>query len=141
MSEYPVLREGPRMDGNGRRLRHGGCICGAVRFTVAGEPDDVGLCHCLECRKATGAVAMPYANWPRTAFSFSGEVREFVGRSFCPLCGTRLFNIEAERVAIMLGAFDEAPGDLRPTREGWIIRREHWLAPVADAAQFARDAG
>lgn len=141
MSDYPVLRPEPRADADGIRLRQGGCSCGAVRFTVWGEPLVVGICHCTECRKATGAVAMAYADWPRDAFTTTGEVRTHRGRSFCPVCGSRLFHL-AERdgtVEILLGALDEAPGDLRPTREGWIIRREPWLAPIAGAGQFDRD--
>ena len=141
MSDYPVLRPEPRVDDEGERLRQGGCSCGAVRFTLRGEPLVVGICHCTECRKATGAVAMAYADWPRDAFTTTGEVRTYRGRSFCPVCGSRLFHpAEGEdMVEILLGALDEAPGDLRPTREGWIIRREPWLAPVAGAGQFDRD--
>lgn len=139
MTDYPVIVPGPERDADGVRLRHGGCTCGAVRFTLSGEPLVVGLCHCLECRKATGGVAMPYADWPKTAFRHTGTVQSFNGRSFCPVCGSRLFHLEAETVEIMLGAFDAAPGDLVPTQEGWIIRREPWLAPVADARQCGRD--
>ncbi|MGL4964445.1 MAG: GFA family protein [Inquilinus sp.] len=141
MSDYPVLRPEPRADVGGERLRQGGCSCGAVRFTLRGEPLVVGICHCTECRKATGAVAMAYADWARDAFTTTGEVRTHRGRSFCPACGSRVFHL-AERdgtVEILLGALDEAPGDLRPTREGWIIRREPWLAPIAGAGQFDRD--
>ena len=139
MSGYPVLRPGPPRDAAGRRVRYGGCICGAVRFAVRGEPTVVGVCHCLECRKATGGVAMPYAEWPADAFAAEGETSVFVGRSFCPTCGSRLFHRGPDKVEILLGAFDDAPGDLRPTREGWTVRREHWLDPIAGAAQHARD--
>ena len=139
MTEYPVLRPGPPYDANGARLRYGGCICGAVRFTVRGEPTVVGVCHCLECRKATGSVSMPYADWPEEAFTSSGETRTFVGRSFCPTCGSRLFHLSPGKVEIMLGALDDAPGDLKPAREGWIIRREPWLAPIAGASQHERN--
>jgi len=139
MSAYPVLRQGPPHDADGTRIRYGGCVCGAVRFELRGEPTVVGVCHCLECRKATGGVAMPYADWPIDSFTMSGETRQFVGRSFCPTCGSRLFHLEPDRVEIMLGAFDDAPGDLRPTQEGWIIRREHWLAPIGGATQHERD--
>ncbi len=139
MSEYPVLRQGPPRAADGMRIRYGGCICGAVRFEVRGEPTVVGVCHCLECRKATGGVAMPYADWPAEAFTSTGETRAFVGRSFCPTCGSRLFHLSPGKVKIMLGAFDDAPGDLRPAQEGWIIRREHWLAPIGGASQHERD--
>ncbi len=81
--DYPVVRQGPAFNAQGERLRYGGCGCGAVRFTLAGEPTNVGNCHCMECRKATGAMFFTYADWPRAAFSLVGEAREFKGRSFC----------------------------------------------------------
>ena len=138
---YPVLRPGPRFAPTGERMRYGGCLCGAVRFEVAGEPLVVGVCHCMECRKATGAVSMAYADWPSERFSFTGEVREFCGRSFCPTCGARVFHLHENSggVEVLLGALDDGPGDLTPTREGWIIRREHWLRPIQGAGQFERD--
>ena len=36
-------------------VAHGGCLCGAVRFSVAGPLRDVLICHCAECRRWTGA--------------------------------------------------------------------------------------
>jgi len=118
MSDYPVLDPGPKRDPDGVRLRRGGC--GAVRFAVRGEPMVVGVCHCTECRKATGSAYLLYVSWPRDAFTVSGQAREFKGRSFCTVCGSRVFHLSAEKAAIMLGALDEVPSDLRPTREGWI---------------------
>jgi hypothetical protein len=141
VTEYPVLRPGPPYDEAGNRVRYGGCLCGQVRFEVRGEPTGVGICHCLECRKATGAVAMAYADWPKTQFSYTGTIKEFCGRGFCPDCGTRVFHPREGKhdVEILLGAFDDGPSDLVPEVEGWIIRREHWLVPVAGAGQFERD--
>jgi hypothetical protein len=141
MIEYPVLRPGPPYDADGTRVRYGGCLCGAVRFEVRGEPTKVGICHCMECRKATGAVAMAYADWLKADFVHTGAVKEFSGRNFCPECGTRVFHLRPGKpdVEILLGALDDGPGDLTPTQEGWIIRREHWLAPVAGAGQYERD--
>ncbi len=139
MTDYPVLNPGPRFDAQGVRTRRGGCSCGAIRFELRGEPTVVGVCHCLECRKATGAVAMVYADWPRSAFSVTGEAREHVGRSFCSTCGSRLFHLNPGRVEIIVGALDDAPSDLVPTREGWIKRRESWLQPIAGATQAEED--
>ena len=139
MGQYPVLRPGPRLDGDGVRVRCGGCSCGAVRFEVRGEPIAVGTCHCFECRKATGAAYVTYADWPRSAFTSAGHAREYMGRSFCTICGSRLYHLTDDRAEIMLGALDDAPTDLAPAREGWTIRREHWLAPIPGCAQFERD--
>ena len=74
MTEYPVLRPGPPYDVDGTRVRYGGCLCGQVRFEVRGEPIKVGICHCLECRKATGAVAMAYADWDWAHFTYGGSL-------------------------------------------------------------------
>jgi hypothetical protein len=139
MNDYPVTKPGPKFDPDGVRVRRGGCSCGAIRFEVRGAPSIVGICHCLECRKATGAVAMAYANWPRAAFSATGEPRVHVGRSFCPTCGSRLFNLNPTEVSVTLGAFDDGPSDLVPTREDWVKRREPWLAPLAHAQQAHED--
>ncbi len=29
----------------------GSCFCGAVQFTVTGEPAGMGYCHCGSCRQ------------------------------------------------------------------------------------------
>lgn len=134
-----MRRPGPPRDPDGTRVRYGGCSCGAVRFEIRGEPDKVGVCHCTECRKATGSAFVAYADWPSEALTVAGEAREYRGRSFCPVCGTRLFSLTADQAEIMLGALDDAPGDLVPDREGWIVRREHWLPPLTGAGQFDHD--
>ncbi len=137
--DEPFLDPGPGTDADGTRLRRGGCACGAVRFELRGPPLKVGICHCTKCRKATGSPFFHYADWPSAAFTVSGEYRTWKGRSFCATCGTRLFHRDADGVEVALGAIDEAPGDLAPTREGWIVRREYWLVPVEGATQAVGD--
>ena len=34
----------------------GSCLCGAVRFEVAGDFERFYLCHCEHCRKDTGRL-------------------------------------------------------------------------------------
>lgn len=119
--------------------RHGGCRCGKVRFEVTGEPERVGLCHCTDCRKETGSAFLAYADWPVEAFSVSGDYATYEGRSFCPVCGTRLFHLSERHAEICIGALDDAPAGLTPTVEGWCIRREAWLPNIAGAAQHPRD--
>ena len=82
---------------------------------------------------------MVFAVWPRAAFSSSGETRVFEGRSFCPICGSRLSSIGESEVEIKIGTLDDAPPDLTPQYELWVWRREHWLVPLEGARQFQRD--
>jgi hypothetical protein len=117
----------------------GGCSCGAVRFTVHGEPVQVGVCHCTTCRKATGTAFLHYADWMPENFTTTGEFATYDGRSFCPRCGSRLFHISEDGVEINLGSLDIAPTNLKPIREGWIVRREPWLAAVHGAVQADGD--
>lgn len=120
-------------------LRQGGCLCGAVRYEARGEPKLIGLCHCADCRKATGGYALHYADWPVAAVRITGRLQTFAGRSFCPECGSRVVHLNADHAEILLGTLDDPPTDLVPQREGWIIRREPWVQPVPGARQFERD--
>ena len=118
------------------RERTGGCLCGAVRYTVRGEPTHVGRCHCADCRKESGSTYTIYGHWPRDKFELIGSLATYEGRSFCPTCGTPIgtFDDEAE-VEIRLGSLDDAPFGLVPQTEVWIKRREPWLPAVEGAGQ------
>ena len=74
----------------------GGCLCGAVRYTLAAVPTDVAHCHCHICRRASGAPVVTWATVARADLTVSGEVRWFrsstlAKRGFCPTCGSQLF--------------------------------------------------
>ena len=73
-------------------VRTGGCLCGAVRYSVRGEPVHVGRCHCADCRKESGSAFTVYAQWPVEAFELSGDISSFDGRGFCPRCGSPVLN-------------------------------------------------
>jgi len=139
MRNFPDASASSRMMSDGGRIRRGGCSCGAVRFEVKGEPYVVGTCHCTDCRKATGSTYVYYGDWPRSACTSSGDARVFKGRSFCPNCGSRPFHLSDEKAEIMLGALDDAQGDLAPAQEGWIKRRERWLVRITGTKQFDQD--
>ncbi|KAB0679321.1 GFA family protein [Aureimonas leprariae] len=118
------------------RVQTGGCLCGAVRYEVRGEPTVSGLCHCATCRKLTGSIVSATANWPLDRFRMEGELRTFARRSFCPTCGSRLFFLTDEDVEVFLGTLDAAPNGIGPAVEGWAVRREHWLPPVNGTVRY-----
>ena len=48
----------------------GSCFCGAVHFTVTGEPAAMGYCHCESCRTwSAGPVNVLHAMEARSAES------------------------------------------------------------------------
>ncbi len=81
---------------DGDTVHAGGCMCGAVRYEVAGEPFSVIHCHCLSCRKHNGAPVVTLAGATAGQVTFSGDERKIyvsspgVGRAFCGKCGTPL---------------------------------------------------
>lgn len=121
------------------RTRTGGCLCRAVRYEVRGEPYQAGLCHCQTCRRITGSVCSATAHWRAEQFHMSGEIRTFEKRSFCPVCGSRLFYLLKDGVELFLGTLDDAPNEIAPMVEVWTIRREPWLVPVEGAVSHDRN--
>ena len=74
----------------------GGCFCGAVRYIAGNSPGVVTHCHCIHCRRISGAAFVTWAEFPYAEFSFINgspaffSSREGVTRSFCASCGTPL---------------------------------------------------
>jgi hypothetical protein len=104
----------------------GGCLCGDLRIVASGAPYRVGICHCLDCRKHHGALFYAAAIFPEAAVTIEGEFRDYHGRCFCPRCGSSVFARSADEIEIHLGSLD-APDQLMPTYENWMVRRESWL--------------
>jgi hypothetical protein len=116
----------------------GGCLCGAVRLTARGTPYRVGICHCLDCRKHNGAIFLTFAVFPQHAVQVTGHTSEYKSRNFCPICGSSLFGRNGDEIEIHIGCLD-APSQVRPTYENWIIRREQWLPAFSVAHRYQRD--
>ena len=71
----------------------GSCLCGAIRFEVAGELAPPDACHCSLCRRQSGHY-WASTDVPRAALTVRGEDKlswyrssDKVRRGFCPVCG------------------------------------------------------
>jgi hypothetical protein len=117
---------------------NGGCLCGAVRIEISGEPIRVGICHCLDCRKRQGALFHSFAIFPVETAKITGETRAWKSKHFCPTCGSPLFDVWPGEIELHLGCLD-TPSDLKPTYEGWMVRREAWLPPFDLEHHYERD--
>ena len=112
----------------------GGCFCGAVRYRVAGD-FGVTHCHCLHCRKISGA---PFVTWVEALCSnfawLQGQPSEFaarpgVTRTYCAGCGTPLTyqnHGHPDSIDITAGSLDDASG-LNPDDHVWFDRKLPWI--------------
>ena len=74
----------------------GGCHCGAVRYLMPAEVAHHALCHCTDCRRASGAPAVAWAMAPADQVTITGPTVTYASsehgrRMFCGTCGTSLF--------------------------------------------------
>ena len=78
----------------------GRCHCGAVSYSVDGDPFYEALCHCGDCRRQAGAPMVGWSAFPADAVTVTGETRIYASsdhgrRYFCGSCGTGLFYTNA----------------------------------------------
>ena len=126
-------------DGRHVKRYSGTCLCGRVQLSARGEPLRIGICHCADCRQASGSAFTFYGIWRIDRFERAGETSEFRGRHFCPRCGSRLFSVDDREAEIQLGILSDPPTSFVPGYELWIGRREPWLRPVENAEQNAEN--
>ncbi|MCZ6722258.1 MAG: GFA family protein [Proteobacteria bacterium] len=116
-------------------VRTGGCMCGAVRYRVVGEPLWVNYCHCADCRRSSAAPVSVFAGVREDQFTVEqGEATHYasspgVVRSFCATCGTPLTYQSSKfpgEVHVLIGSFDE-PRNFTPTGHVLTAEQLPWL--------------
>ncbi len=125
--------------------RDGGCFCGRVRYRVAGEPLGSAICHCVSCRKASGAQSVAWLTFPLEGFSFvSGAPAEYrssdeVSRTFCEGCGTSLtyqHDGDPDSIDVTTASLD-LPNEA-PTRHIWLEDKVAWEGVNDGLPRFER---
>ncbi|MFK7744747.1 MAG: GFA family protein [Roseobacter sp.] len=100
----------------------GGCLCGAVTYTLNEPAKTTGACHCAMCRKWSGGVYLG-VQVPDGGLQVRGgdnlqtyASSPWAERAFCRTCGSSLwYRITAEgphqgEHHVGLGTFDDATG-------------------------------
>lgn len=97
----------------------GHCLCGAVSYTIKGEPARMAQCHCKDCQRASGTGHMSLAFFKADDVEIQGQTASYAAtadsgnvntRHFCPACGSRIFGENSARpgvVGIAVGCVDE----------------------------------
>ena len=116
----------------------GGCLCGAIRFTVSAPVTGLRTCHCTHCQKTSGTGASVNAVIESRDFALTQgapkcyAVRADSGRTllryFCDECGSPVYSrreASPERMVVRAGAFDDSSA-MRITSHIWTRSARPW---------------
>lgn len=119
-------------------IREGGCLCGAVRFRVEGDPIVAGACYCRTCQYVSGGGAAYGAMYLAEAVNVTkGELRRFtvvadsgaqVFREFCATCGVHMISHNSTHPqyrSLKAGVMDDPEG-FRSQGSVWTSSAQSW---------------
>ena len=112
----------------------GGCLCGAVRYTLHGAPTYSGHCHCRSCQRAVGAGFVTWVGVKPENFEVTGGEITFcatspgVQRGFCGRCGTSLtFAGDGwSDIGVTAASLNE-PGIAKPGSNVYLDHQQPWV--------------
>ena len=131
----------------------GGCICGAIRYTIGQAPVEVYACHCTDCQRIISSAFSIGVVVPDDGFELEGEHARSVpggiaasgrvkSRWVCPDCGTWLYGNPRPSsrhpgiVRVVRGGTLDDTSWLRPTLHVWTRSRQSWVVLPPDATVY-----
>jgi hypothetical protein len=115
----------------------GGCLCRAVRYSIAAAPLITRVCWCRLCQYLAAGNGTVNVCFLSAAVSVEGELRDFrsvadsgnvMHRRFCPLCGTQVFSAAEARphlTFVRAGTLDDRE-IARPAATIWTSQAPSW---------------
>ena len=124
----------------------GGCLCGAIKYSVEVMPDKIFNCHCQFCRRAHGAdyatMALADGNTLKVedpCGALKAHKNKLGGyRAFCSECGSRLMNYAPDKsfyLSVTLSTVD-SPSNLKPIAHANIESKAPWCEPYDGVVSF-----
>lgn len=117
---------------------HGRCFCGAVRFTIAAEPQGARMCWCRDCQRIASGSATVNVLFDEAAVTYSGEMTRItrvadsgntVERGFCSVCGAQMYSRTTQGptlpIRVRAGTLDD-PEICPPTMIIWGKSAPSW---------------
>jgi hypothetical protein len=123
----------------------GSCLCGSIKYEIAGPIIRFNLCHCDMCQKNHGAAFAPYLRVAKEHFSFT-KGNEFISdfrssadvcRTFCRVCGSNLQWIRdhADGMGVAAGTLDSKM-EITPTAQLFCEDSKSWHQLRDDVPSF-----
>ena len=129
----------------------GGCLCGAVRYTIDADPlpGRKFLCHCEDCQRHTGSPFVASLAFPRESVTMTGDLTTFtrpggqsgepMHRRFCRQCGSpmTIHRDSTGRVLILAGTLDDT-SLFAPDLSFFCDSALSWVVIPENCQKFAR---
>lgn len=120
------------------KVPEGGCLCGAIRYSVHGPSLGTMFCHCRICQRFTGAPMLAGTVFKRADVTFTQgtpaifDSSAIARRGFCSACGTSLFyegkiGYWTEWIMMMTASLDD-PAAEPPTYHLGIESKLPWVS-------------
>jgi hypothetical protein len=116
----------------------GGCLCGAIRYTVSAPITELRACHCTHCQRTSGTGGSVNAAVPRSNFKLTkGEPKRYMDtaqsgrklfRHFCADCGSPIYSFREaipEMIVVRAGTLDDSSG-MKITTNIWTASARPW---------------
>ena len=122
----------------------GSCFCGAVQFTVSGEPQGMGYCHCESCRHWSAGPVNAFTLWDKDAVEVTqgadnlGTYNKTPGssRKWCKSCGGHVFT--EHPAGGIIDVYAAVIPDL-PFKPGIHVNYQETVLPIKDGLPKLKD--
>lgn len=132
----------------------GGCLCGAVSYTVHGEPMFSCICYCSDCQKVTGSAFIAILGFTKDNFIVANpeEAITHIGmnhsksakgadksQSFCKKCGSIVFGGEYGKEpwhTVYSGTLDEEFRNAHPPTIAMFVKDRPKWAKIEGLQEF-----
>ena len=117
----------------------GGCLCGAVRYSIEAEPKFIRHCWCRDCQYIGAGAGTVNVFFATEAVKVEGALADYASpaasgnlmhRRYCPSCGTPVFTQTEARlhfIGVRAGTFDD-PELAKPQMAIWTSSAPSWAA-------------
>ena len=121
----------------------GGCLCGAVRYSIEAEPKFIRHCWCRDCQYIGAGAGTVNVFFATEAVKVEGALADYASvaasgnlmhRRYCPSCGTPVFTQTEPRlhfIGVRAGTFDD-PELAKPQMAIWTSSAPSWAAFETD---------
>lgn len=124
----------------------GRCHCGAVTYEMPRQTRIQALCHCIDCRRASGAPMVAWAMVSANEMKIFGTTQSYASsehgrREFCARCGTGLFYTNDAAfpgfIDVQTATLDQ-PDAVEPSAHIQVAERIVWMAKAHELPEVER---